>query len=74
MKVAVYLTGTHTGLLDYPKNVGVPKTEATRKTINLPSEYFTYSVENDKIVFTDGTIPEGHGPKALMNQLGIVKK
>jgi len=71
VKIAVYLTGTHTGLLDYPKNVGVPKTPATGKQINLPSEYFIYSVENDKIVSTYGEIPEGHGPKALMQQLGI---
>ena len=73
VKVAIYLTGTHTGLLDYPKNVGVPKTAATGKTINLPSEYFVYSVENNKIVDTYGEIPEGHGPKALMEQLGIQK-
>ena len=73
VKVAIYLTGTHTGLLDYPENVGVPKTEATGKSINLPAEYFTYSVENDKIVHTYGVIPEGHGPKALMQQLGIKK-
>jgi len=74
VKVAIYLTGTHTGLLDYPKNVGVPKTEATGKSIDLPAEYFTYSVENDKIVHTYGFIPEGHGPQALMKQLGIEQK
>lgn len=74
VKVAIYLTGTHTGQLDYPKNVGVPKNAATGKSINLPSEYFTYSVENDKIVHTYGMIPEGHGPKALMKQLGIEAK
>jgi hypothetical protein len=74
VKVGIYLTGTHTGLLNYPENVGVPKTEATGKSINLPAEYFTYSVENDKIVHTFGVIPEGHGPKALMKQLGIKSK
>ena len=73
VKVAIYLTGTHKGLLNYPENVGVPKTEATGKKINLPSEYFIYSVENDKIVDTYGEIPDGHGPKALMEQLGIKK-
>jgi predicted ester cyclase len=73
VKVAIYLTGTHTGLLDYPKNVGVPKTNATGKKIDLPSEYFIYSVENNKIVDTYGEIPDGHGPKALMKQLGITK-
>jgi predicted ester cyclase len=73
VKIAVYLTGTHTGLLDYPKNVGVPRTEPTGKTINLPSEYFVYSVENNKIVDTYGEIPEGHGPTALKKQLGIEK-
>jgi predicted ester cyclase len=71
VKIAVYLTGTHTGLLDYPKSIGVPKTEATGKKINLPAEYFIYSVENDKIVHTFGEIPDGHGPVALMKQLGI---
>lgn len=73
VKVAIYLTGTHTGLLDYPKNIGVPKTPATGKKIDLPSEYFVYSIENDKIVHTYGEIPEGHGPKALMKQLDIKK-
>lgn len=73
VKIAMYLTGTHTGLLDYPKAAGVPKTEATGKKINLPAEYFTYSVENDQIVDTFGYIPAGHGPTALMEQLGIRK-
>jgi len=73
VKVAIYLTGTHTGLLDYPKNVGVPITKATGKKIDLASEYFIYSIENDKIVDTYGEIPEGHGPKALLQQLGIMK-
>jgi predicted ester cyclase len=74
VKIAVYLTGTHSGVLDYPSAVGVPRTEATGKTIKLPSEYFVYSVENDKIVNTYGEIPDGHGPTALMQQLGIQKK
>jgi len=73
VKLSISLTGTHTGLLDYPRNIGVPRTEATGKEINLPSEYFIYSIENDKIVDTYGEIPEGHGPKALMQQLGIAK-
>lgn len=71
VKIAVYLTGTHTGLLDYPKVTNVPKTEATGKKINMPAEYFVYSVENNKLVFTYGEIPEGHGPTALKAQLGI---
>ncbi len=74
VKIAVYLTGTHLGVLDYPSAVGVPRTEPTGKKIDLPAEYFVYSVENDKIVRTDGEIPEGHGPVALMKQLGIEKK
>ncbi len=71
IKIVVYLTGTHTGLLDYPKRIGIPKTEATGKKIDLPAEYFIYSVEDDKIVHTYGEIPEGHGPDALMKQLDI---
>lgn len=74
VKIAVYLTGTHTGVLNYPSAVGVPRTEPTGKKIDLPAEYFIYSVENDKIVRTDGEIPDGHGPPALMKQLGIEKK
>jgi predicted ester cyclase len=74
VKIAVYLTGTHTGLLDYPSSIGVPRTEATGKSIKLPAEYFVYAVENDKIVDTYGEIPDGHGPVALMKQLGIEKK
>ena len=71
--ISVYLTGTHTGLLDYPERIGIPKTEATGKKVNLPAEYFIYSLENDKIVHTYGEIPEGHGPDALMEQLNIVE-
>lgn len=74
VKIAVYLTGTHTGILEYPSAVGVPRTEPTGKKIDLPAEYFIYSVEGDKIVHTSGEIPEGHGPKALMQQLGIENK
>jgi hypothetical protein len=73
VKVAIYLTGTHTGVLDYPPSTGVPRTEPTGKTIRLPSEYFAYTVESDLIVDTYGEIPEGHGPAALMEQLGIQK-
>lgn len=43
--------------------MGISKIEATGKTI-----------ENDKIVYTFGVIPEGHGPNALMKQLGIETK
>jgi hypothetical protein len=71
VKVAIYLTGTHTGLLNYPENAGVPKTEATGRKIDLPAEYFVYAVENNKIVHTYGEIPDGHGPTALMEQLHI---
>lgn len=73
VKIAVFLTGTHTGVLDYPSSVGVPRTEPTGKKIDLPAEYFIYSVENDKIVHTYGEIPDGNGPTALMKQLGIKK-
>ncbi len=70
VKVTVRWSGTHTGLLDYP--VGdIPKTAATGKPVSLPEEYFTYYVEEDRIVHTYGEIPEGHGPPALMQQLGI---
>lgn len=74
VKIAVYLTGTHLGVLEYPSAVGVPRTEPTGRKIDLPAEYFVYSVEGDKIVHTYGEIPEGHGPTALMKQLGIEKK
>ena len=72
VKIAVYLKGTHTGYLDYPIKE-VPKLQATGKSIDLPSEYFTYYVENDKIVYTYGEIPDGHGPAALKKQLGVVE-
>jgi len=70
VKVAVFLKGTHTGYLDYPIDE-VPKLEATGKTIDLPAEYFTYFVENDRIRRLYGEIPEGHGPPALKKQLGV---
>jgi hypothetical protein len=70
VKIAVYLKGTHTGYLDYPI-AEVPKLQATGKKIDLPSEFFTYYVENDKILYTYGEIPEGHGPAALKQQLGV---
>lgn len=74
VKIAVYLSGTHTGVLNYPEAVGVPRTEPTGKKINLPAEYFVYSVEHDKILHVYGEIPDGNGPPALMKQLGIEKK
>lgn len=68
--VAVYLTGTHTGPLDYPISE-VPKLAPTGRTIDLPAEYFTYYVEKDHIRSIFGEIPEGHGPAALKKQLGV---
>jgi hypothetical protein len=70
VRIGVYLKGTHTGYLDYPINE-VPKLQATGKSIDLPVEYFTYYVEKDKIVYTYGEIPDGHGPVALKKQLGV---
>lgn len=70
VKIAVYLTGTHTGPLDYPISE-VPKVGPTGKSINLPAEYFTYYVEKDRIHYIFGEIPEGHGPPALKKQLGL---
>lgn len=70
VKIAVFLTGTHTGPLDYPI-AEVPKVAATGRPINLPAEYFTYYVKNDRIIHTFGEIPEGSGPPALKQQLGL---
>ncbi len=70
VRIAVYLSGTHTGPLDYPI-AEVPKVAATGKTIALPVEYFTYFVEHDRIVRVFGEIPEGSGPPALKQQLGL---
>jgi predicted ester cyclase len=68
--IAVFLSGTHTGYLDYPLKE-VPKLRATGRTIALPVEYFTYFVEDDKIRHIFGDIPEGSGPPALKKQLGV---
>ncbi len=70
VRIAVYLSGTHTGPLDYPIDE-VPKVAATGKTIALPVEYFTYFVEHDRIVRVFGDIPDGSGPPALKQQLGL---
>jgi hypothetical protein len=70
VRVAVFLSGTHTGLLDYPVKE-VPKLEATGRAISLPAEYFTYFFEHDHITRVFGEIPEGHGPPALKKQLGV---
>jgi hypothetical protein len=70
VRIAVYLTGTHTGYLDYPLR-SVPKLEATNKPIDLPVEYFTYYIEGDRIAHIFGEIPKGHGPDALKEQLGV---
>ncbi len=70
VRIAVFLKGTHTGFLDYPIK-DVPKLEATGKTIDLPAEYFTYFFENDRVRRVYGEIPEGHGPTALKQQLGV---
>jgi hypothetical protein len=71
VKIAAFITGTHTGLLDYPAITKVPKTPATGLKIDLPSEYFIYTVENGEIVDIYGEIPDGHGPTALKKQLNI---
>ncbi|HEX8705905.1 MAG TPA: ester cyclase [Myxococcaceae bacterium] len=70
--IAVHLTGTHTGPLDYPIP-DVPKMAPTGKSIDLPAEYFTYYVEQDRIRRVFGEIPEGHGPPALKKQLGVTE-
>ncbi|HZI15635.1 MAG TPA: ester cyclase [Myxococcus sp.] len=68
--VSVFLTGTHTGPLDYPIDE-VPKLGPTGRAINLPAEHFTYYVQKDRIHRVYGEIPEGHGPPALKKQLGV---
>lgn len=69
VRAVVRWSGTHTGFLDYPVG-NLPKTPATNKAVTFPAEYFTYYVEDDRIVNTYGEIPEGHGPPALNQQLG----
>ncbi|NBB90768.1 MAG: hypothetical protein GVY23_06135 [Spirochaetes bacterium] len=65
--IAVSLTGTHTGYLDYPIDQ-VPELAATGKSINLPAEYFTYYIDDDQIHAVFGRIPEGHGTSGLQEQ------
>jgi predicted ester cyclase len=67
VKLQVNISGTHTGVIDYNGILpGVPVIQPTGKKINLPSEYFTYFVENGQIVKTIGKIPKNAGVQALV--------
>ena len=63
----VNLSGTQTGLIDYTGVLrGVPVIAPTGKRVNLPDEFFTYTVRDGKIVKTVGRIPKNAGVQALV--------
>jgi predicted ester cyclase len=67
VKLQVNISGTHTGVIEYNGILrGVPVIQPTGKKISLPSEYFTYFVENGQIVKTIGMIPKNAGVQALV--------
>jgi predicted ester cyclase len=66
VKLQVNISGTHTGVIEYNILRGVPVIQPTGKKISLPSEYFTYFVENGQIVKTIGMIPKNAGVQALV--------
>jgi len=67
VKLQVNLTGTHTGPIDYTGVLrGVPVIAPTGKKVSLPSEYFTFTLRDGKIVKTVGEIPKNAGVQALV--------
>jgi predicted ester cyclase len=70
VKIRVHITGTHLGELKYPMG-NLPVVPPTGKQIDLPYEYFDYTVKDNKINGVLGRIPEGAGSQAMMKQLGI---
>jgi predicted ester cyclase len=67
VKIQVNLSGTQTGVIDYSGVLrDVPVIQPTGKRVNLPNEYFTYYVVDNKIVRTIGDIPKDAGVGALV--------
>ena len=65
----VQLTGTHEAELDLSP-MGMPNVPATGKSINLPSEELSVSVEGDKVTSVSGPAVEGGGVMGILSQLG----
>lgn len=64
------MSGTHTGALDL-SFMGMPAIPPTGKSVTLPEESLTYTVENGKIVRIE-SVPSGEGGlPAVLRQLGI---
>ncbi len=67
VKLQVNISGTHTGVIDYTGILrGIPVLQPTGKQVNLPDEYFTYTVRDGKIIGTIGKIPKNAGVQALV--------
>jgi hypothetical protein len=67
VKIQVNLTGTHTGTIDYRGLIrGIPVIEPTGKEVKLNPEWFTYYVQNNKIVKIVADIPKNSGVHGLV--------
>ena len=70
VELEIRITGTHLGVFDYTA-IGITEVvQPTCKTVDLPPEYFTFTVNGGKIVAAVGLIPEGAGPAAVLEQIG----
>jgi hypothetical protein len=71
VKLQVNLSGTQTGVIDYTGILrGVPVIQPTGIQVNLPNEYFTYYVRDNKIIKTIGEIPKNAGVQGLVRAVG----
>lgn len=70
VELEVRITGTHLGVFDYTAIGITDVVQPTCKTVDLPPEYFDFTVRDGKIVAAVGLIPEGAGPAAVLEQIG----
>jgi predicted ester cyclase len=64
------MSGTHTGPLDL-SFMGMPVITPTGKSVTLPEENLTYTIENGKIVQIEAVSSGESGLPAVLRQLGI---
>lgn len=64
------MSGTHTGTLDL-SFMGMPSIPPTGKSVTLPEENLTYTIEDGKIIQIESSSTGEGGLPAVLRQLGI---
>lgn len=65
----IKIRGTHTGTLDVPLE-GIPRTEATGRKVELPTENGIWILEGGKITRHEVPAVEGGGFEGILQQIG----